>query len=48
MNLEPAWHRVCKAWLDNAPSDDSLGPSMNLFFEITEQAVAIIPEELQL
>lgn len=37
-----------QAWLDDAPSDDPLGPSMNLFFEITERAVAIIPEELQI
>jgi hypothetical protein len=36
-----------QAWLDDAPTDDPLGPSMNLFFEITERAVAIIPEELQ-
>lgn len=37
-----------QAWLDDVPADDPLRPSMNLFFEITELAVAIIPEELQL
>lgn len=37
-----------QAWLDDVPADDPLGPTMNLFFEITQWAVAIIPEELQL
>ena len=36
-----------QAWLSNVPAEDPLGPSMNLFFEITEHAVAVIPEELQ-
>ncbi|MHA7274540.1 hypothetical protein ACX80Z_14030 [Arthrobacter sp. TMT4-20] len=36
-----------QTWLDFVPPDDPQGPAMNLFFEITDRAMAIIPEELQ-
>lgn len=36
-----------QVWLSNVLAHDPLGPSMNLFFGITEHAVAVIPEEFQ-
>lgn len=36
-----------QAWLEEVPGQHPLDPVMKLFFDITERAESIIPEELQ-